>query len=147
MKNALVVFLLISICYVAHAQDSSVENTIRNLEQLECKAVLEKDTATLRKLWADEYTVNSPANRVVTGGKNTLDRPVINQADNVSFTRNVEHVTVKGGYAIAMGNELVVPRSTGATPSTPVKRRYSNVWLMDKGQWKLIARHANVICE
>lgn len=143
MKTSIILLILLIITYNTYAQNSSVEATIRNLEQLESRAVLEKDTTTLRKLWSDDYTVNSPANRVVTGGKNTLDRPVINQADNASFTRTVEHVVINGGYAIAMGHEVVVPKSNNATQ---INRRYTNVWLLEKDQWKLIARHANIIC-
>jgi ketosteroid isomerase-like protein len=146
MKNALIVFTLTSMFNVLFAQQSSTELTIRNLEQQECKAALEKDTITLRRLWANEFTVNSPANRVVTGGKNTLDRPVINQADNMSFTRVIEHVMLKGDYAIVMGHEVVVPKGTSAVAPIPVKRRYTNVWMMEEGQWKLFARHANIIC-
>lgn len=96
MKTSIILLILLIITYNTYAQNSSVEATIRNLEQLESRAVLEKDTTTLRKLWSDDYTVNSPANRVVTGGKNRLDRPVINQADNASFTRTVEHVVING---------------------------------------------------
>jgi ketosteroid isomerase-like protein len=146
MKNALLIFSLVSIFNVCFAQQSPTEITIRDLEQQESKAVLEKDTITLRKLWADDFTVNSPANRVVTGGKNTLDRPVITQADNISFTRVVEHVMVKGDFAIVMGHEVVVPKTAGAIAPTPVKRRYTNVWTMEEGQWKLYARHASIIC-
>ena len=112
MRDALVFLLLICICHVSQGQDPSVEAAIRKLEQLECTAVLEKDTVMLRKLWADDYTVNSPANRVVTGGKSTLDRPVITQAENVSFTRVVEHVILRSGLAIVMGHEVVVPKSS-----------------------------------
>jgi ketosteroid isomerase-like protein len=144
MIKLLKICILICLSYASHAQDTSVEAIIRNLEQLESKAVLEKDTTTLRKLWADDYMVNSPANRVVTGGRSTLDRPVINQGDNVSFTRKVEHVLIKGDYVFAMGSEVVVPR---AANGAAIKRRYTNVWMNEKGQWKLIARHANVVCE
>ena len=135
------------ICHASYAQKTSIEAIIRNLEQLESKAVLEKDTATLKKLWANDYTVNSPANRVVTGGRNTLDRPVINQADNVSFTRVVEHIIIKDGFALAMGNEIVVPKPKDTTAAISIKRRYTNVWISEKGEWKLTARHANVICD
>jgi hypothetical protein len=147
MNRIAIILIMSVISYVGYGQNASTEDVIRNLEQLECKAALEKDTSTLRKLWADDFTVNSPANGVVTGGRNTLDRPVINQAENVSFTREVEHIMIKEGYAVAMGNETVVPKSKGTTPAVPVKRRYTNVWMLQKGEWKLTARHANIICK
>jgi hypothetical protein len=147
MNKTLIIFLMIGLCHCSYAQESTVEADIRNLEQLECKAALGKDTAMLRKLWSHDYTVNSPANRVVKGGRNTLDRPVITQADNESFTRVVEYVLIKEDCAVTMGNEVVVPRSTNGAPSVPIKRRYTNIWKREKGQWKMFARHANVICE
>jgi hypothetical protein len=143
MRNVFVISLLVCVCHLSHAQDPSIEAAIRKLEQLECTAVLEKDTVTLRTLWADDYTVNSPGNRVVTGGRNTLDRPVITQSENVSFTRVVEHVMLRAGLAIVMGHEVVVPKSS---PAAAIRRRYTNIWINDKGDWKLIARHASIIC-
>ncbi len=147
MKNSFLTFSLALVYCLGYTQDTALESVIRNLEQMESKAALEKDTATLRKLWADDYTVNAPVNRVVTGGKNTLDRPVITQADNVSFTREVEHVMQKDDFVITMGNEIVVPKGSVSKPGAPVKRRYTNIWMKSGETWKLVARHANVICQ
>lgn len=147
MKNSLLTLLLLFVFYIGYTQDAQIESTIRGLEQMECKAALEKDTATLKKLWADDFTVNAPANRVITGGRNTLDRPVITQANYMSFTREVEHVILKGNVAIAMGNEVVVTKGSDAKPGATIKRRYTNIWMKSDGTWKLGARHANVICQ
>jgi ketosteroid isomerase-like protein len=124
-----------------------MESTIRDLEQTEAKATLEKDTAALRKLWANDFTVNAPTGRVVTGGKSTLDRPVITQNNYVSFTRTVEHIFIKGDFVFAMGNELVIPKGNDGKPGAPIKRRYTNIWMSETGSWRLVARHANVICQ
>jgi ketosteroid isomerase-like protein len=147
MKDYLMTFVLFFACYSGYTQDAQIESTIRNLEQRECKATLEKDTATLRKLWADDFTVNAPVNRVITAGRNTLDRPVITQANYLSFTREVEHVILKGDLAISMGNEVVVNKGTDAKPGSTIKRRHTNIWMKSGETWKLIARHANVICQ
>lgn len=128
------------------AQDKEIETEIRNLEQMEVKAILAKDSATLLKLWDSAYVVNSPANVIVFAGKTTLDRPVLTR-ERTTFTRDVEQIIVRDGIAISMGNETVVPVGDQTSPAQTIKRRYTNVWMRKNDQWKLIARHANVICK
>jgi hypothetical protein len=48
------------------AQVPAPEAEIRRLEQIEVRAVLTKDTTTLRTLWDKDLVVNNPDNRVVT---------------------------------------------------------------------------------
>lgn len=146
MKKVTIVFVLL--CYTAflHSQDKNVENEIRALEQTEVKAVLEKDSATLLKLWDNNYVVNSPENVVVFPGKTTLDRPVLKQS-RTSFTREVEHVIVRGDVIFSMGNETVIRKSDDNASEQTIKRRYTNTWMKKNGTWKLVARHANVICQ
>jgi ketosteroid isomerase-like protein len=146
MRYLVLTFLIIQSLF-CYSQDKETITEIRRLEELERTAALNKDSSTLLKLWASDFTVNAPSNRVVTGGKSTLDRPVITQANYTSFEREVEHIILKGEIAICMGNETVVTTATPSQPSTTIKRRYSNIWMKEKEGWKLIARHANVICQ
>lgn len=123
------------------AQDSLIESEIRKLEQQETEAIIKMDTIMLLKLWDKAYVVNAPDNMINFAGKTTLDRPVLKRP-RISFTRDVEHVIIRDNTAFSMGSETVV--STSALP--PVKRRYTNIWMKLDGSWKLMARHANVIC-
>ena len=140
---ALSVFLSSNCLY---AQNNDTEATIRSLEQLEVQAILNKDSVILLKLWSKDYTVNSPDNVVVIPGKTTLDRPVLKRA-RTTFTREIEHVIIKGDLAIAMGSEKLVPLDEQGKEGPIVSRRYTNIWQQQNGEWKLIARHANVICK
>jgi hypothetical protein len=146
MKRNFYLTTIIALTAIVTSSAQTLETTIRNLELTEAKAVLEKDTATLRKLWSENYTVNSPAGRVVVGGKNTLDRPVVTQSNFTSFIREVEHVLINENCVITMGGEIVVPALADNTPGPVVKRRYTNVWMKIENSWKLTARHANIIC-
>ena len=145
MKYLFFILMLFFSCDGIHAQNSETEKTIRALEQKERQATLLKDTATLRELWSEDLMVNSPFNRVVRGGKNTLDRPVITTLKYASFERNIEDVLVKGDLAVSMGNEVVVEMPTSGKPGRTVRRRYTNIWQKENNQWKLTARHANVL--
>ena len=135
------------ICYTCHlsAQDNAVETEIRRLEQLEVQAVLQKDSAMLLKLWDAKFTVNAPNNTINFGGKTTLDRPVLRQP-RASFTREVEYVTIKEMFAFSMGSETVITNDSQNKPGQPIKRRFTNIWEKQPAGWKLVGRHANVIC-
>ncbi len=144
MKKFITLSTLVLYFGFSYAQDTEAE--IRVLEQTEVQAILKKDSATLLKLWDKNYTVNSPDNVVVIPGKSTLDRPVLKRA-RTSFTRDIEHIIIKGSFAISMGSETVVPLDDQSTPGQVVKRRFTNIWEKQAEGWKLVARHANVICK
>lgn len=123
----------------------SQETEIRNLEQMEVQAILNKDSAALLKLWDKDYTVNSPDNVIYFAGKTTLDRPVLKRS-RTTFTRDIEHITFKENFAFSMGSETVVPAGDSPQTGQVVKRRFTNIWEKQEGGWKLVGRHANVIC-
>jgi ketosteroid isomerase-like protein len=140
MKN-LILTVFIALC-VLPLFAQNIEEEIRKLEQEEVLAVLQKDTVMLLKLWDKDYVVNAPDNKINFAGKTTLDRPVLTRS-RVSFTREVEHVIVRGNTVFSMGSETLA-----VTQGQPVvKRRYTNIWMKQNDVWKLMARHANVICQ
>ena len=110
------------------------------------QAILNKDTVTLSKLWDKNYIVNSPDNVIVFAGKTAVDRPVLKRP-KTTFTREVEQITIRENFAFSMGNETVVPAENQPQSGQIVKRRYTNIWQKQADGWKLVARHANVICQ
>lgn len=147
MKKMTFTFLfLFCLCHL-FAQDQHAVAEIRRLEQMEVEAVLKKDTVTLLKLWDANYVVNAPDNKINFAGKTTLDRPVLKRA-RTSFTRDIEQIVIRGNIAFSMGSETVVPVADQSPSQPTIKRRYTNIWMRpgEDGAWKLVARHANVIC-
>ena len=128
--------------------DGSVEGQIRKLEQQDAQAVLSGDFATMERTWADDFTVNSPRNRITRGKTDVLK---LIRAGNIGtyamFVREVESVTVHQDVAVVMGMEVVKRTSTAAPTDSVVRRRYMNVWTRRDGKWLLSARQANVVCE
>ena len=147
MKKIMLLLVLTITCLSLQAQTSDVESTIKALEQKEVQAVLQKDTATLKKIWSNDFTVNSPMNTIQAAGKNTLDRPVMNKMSYLKFDRNIEKVLVKGDMVITMGSELVVRKGTNGEADATIRRRYTNIWMKQNNEWQLSARHANEICQ
>ncbi len=146
MKNACCWVALLFCVNTINAQNQNQESEIRNLEQREVKAVLEKDSAMLLQLWDKDFVVNSPDNVIVFPGQSTLDRPVLRRS-RTTFERNTEQVIFRSDMAFAMGNETVVTPATQSQTGQTVKRRYTNIWQKANNSWKLVARHANVICQ
>ncbi len=146
MNKSILIISLILFASKVNAQDGNVEATIRQLEKAEARAVVENDTLTLYKLWDKEYVVNSPDNSVTRAGKSVTDRPVLKRTRS-SLNRQVESILIQGEVVLSMGNETVTPRGDQAKTGQTLRRRYTNVWMKKEGSWKLIARHANIVCE
>lgn len=120
----------------------AVETEIKRLEQMEVKAFLERDIPTLSKLWDAQYVVNNPDNKIVAG-VSPEKRPGLRKP-RTSFTREVEHLTIRENLVISMGSETIVPDDGEPHAGKTVHRRYTHIWQRVEGEWKLIARHANV---
>ncbi|MFD1873369.1 nuclear transport factor 2 family protein [Hymenobacter bucti] len=125
----------------------AIEAEITRLEQLEAQAVLKGDTTTLFRLWAKEFVVNNPDNRVVTAQQVRAFMRT-GKIDYASFQRIIEKITVVDNVAIAMGRETTTPQQKTANAGKTVTRRYTNVWVRQAGAWHLTARQAtNVVVQ
>lgn len=147
MKKIICTWGLIHIVFILFAQQSEAEAEIRNLEEAERRAVLKKDTGMLRKIWDKDYIVNAASNRIVLSSDDMFARPVLTQTTYSSFTREIEQILIKGDIVFSMGSEVIVAEGNIPKAGQPVKRRYTNIWMKQNGTWKLVARHANVVCE
>jgi len=124
---------------------SSLEETIRSLENQERGAVLAGDTATLERLWSGTMIVNNPQSSI------SADRGVVlglvrnGLIRYSSFERTIEAIRFDGDIAIVMGAELVAPVGDAPHAGQTVHRRFTNIWRRKGTAWEMIARHANVI--
>ena len=146
MKNLLFLMscLIFSLCAAAQQNDIAAE--IGRLEQASVQALLYGDTTTLKKLWAKDFMVNSPNNKVVIGGQ--VKMVASGFIKYSSFVLENEQTMVKDDLVITMGKETVVT-SGGNYPTAgkTVHRRYTQVWQKQNGSWICIARQASNICE
>ena len=120
--------------------DAAWEHAIRALENEAREAFLAGDIATLDRLWDDELHVNSPINRV-HDKPTTLELLQSGRIRHTTFAAEIETVTRHGDVVAVLGNDTVTdPPDGGIT-----RRRYTNVWQLKGGRWRLIARHASVV--
>jgi ketosteroid isomerase-like protein len=116
---------------------------LRQLEDQERIAVLEGDSASLERVWSEDFTVNNPMNRISPDRTAVLDLVRRGALRYSSFDRRIEQLRVLGDLAIVMGAETVQP--VAKPPVPPVQRRFTHVWRKEAGNWRLLARHANNI--
>lgn len=124
---------------------SSHEAAIRSLEEAERRAVLAQDFDALERLWAPEFTVNSPMNRIAPDRAAVLDIFRRGLAHYASFDRRIEAIRFHGDVAIVMGAETVEPIGEAPHAGERVERRFTHIWKSTGGTWRLIARHASNI--
>ncbi len=126
----------------ATAQGNSVENEIRELDKAEAEAVLKHDTIALERLWADDFTVNTPYNDVRTRKRGSRINLYYSK-----FERNIEKLMIyNDSLVITMGNEVVNRKPPMTLAGRTLTRRFTHIWMKRNGKWQLTARHANWIC-
>jgi ketosteroid isomerase-like protein len=122
-------------------QKAKIEQEIRRLDLAHADAILRGDLAALDKLWTEDFKVNNPFNQI-----DRADRIRTGAVTYSSFIREPETVLIHGETIIVMGREIVVPKGNSPESGKTINRRYTNIWMKRSGNWRLVARHASVIC-
>lgn len=127
--------------------ENEIEKTIRQLESAQVKYLLEGDVRSMKANWAVDFAVNNPFNQVQEGSSGPIQAGTLTYS---LFERHIEKILIHETTAIVMGNERVVPSTApeGSSHDTnnPIRRRFTNIWMLLNEKWLLVARHANVIC-
>jgi ketosteroid isomerase-like protein len=133
---------------VASAQGStndSAEATIRRLDAAEAQGLLQRDSTSLRRIWAPDFTVNNPRNSITRGAEEVVALIRNGTIDYSSFLREIEAMLFHGDVVIVMGSETITPVNKAPFAGQTVRRRFTHFWMRRNGEWRLTARHANVV--
>jgi ketosteroid isomerase-like protein len=147
MKKSMLVtlFFFASFFTIVTAQNNKVKRNIemevRKLDSLHAAAVLSGDLNEMDKYWTEDFMVTNPFNEI-----DRADRIRNGAVTYASFQRICEAVQIYKNTAILMGKEIVVPKGKSPDAGKTINRRYTNIWMKINGQWRLVARHASVIC-
>lgn len=125
------------------AQQSD-EATIRQLENAEREAILKKNTKVLSQLMSSQIIVQNPENAILDFTK-IIDRVKTGKINYTTFERSIEKIAFVSDIAIVMGLETLTPQEASQNAGKTVKRRFTNIWMKQKGVWKLTARQATII--
>jgi hypothetical protein len=142
--------LLLSTASLAAAGPLAPDGGVAALTALDARQkdmVANADVAGLAALSAPGLTINAPTNRILTRDQ-FLAMMRSGQIGSEAFERHVESVTVDGDIGVVMGSEVFTPTAASELGRTygarPLKRRYTNIYVLKHGEWRWLARHANV---
>jgi ketosteroid isomerase-like protein len=135
---------------LAAAQDttpnSAIEKEIRALDLAHANAIFQGDAKALDNLMEDDVTVNHPTNRIVNEKRELLDLIKQGVIRYTSFERRPEKFLFFKDMVVVMGGEVVVPAPGAPNAGKRLDRRYTNIWMLRDGKWRLAVRHANNVC-
>ena len=146
MRQTLVVaVLLVTVALAAaqketgsKAQPTSVEQTIRKLDNERIQAQIHADAAALDRLYADDFIGVGPSGTVRT-------KPQV-MADFTSGTLKFQSITtdevqvrVYGDTAVETGLSTMKGEDKGKP--VPQDTRFTRVWVKQQGRWRLVANH------
>ena len=115
------------------------EADIRRLEESARVAFLFADVETLNGLWAETFTVNSPF-ECINDKEQVLELLRTGAIRHATYECEIEALRRHGDVVTVMGRD----RITGP-PAGKAERRYTNIWQLQDGTWRTIARHAQLI--
>ena len=142
---ALAILVAVDASAQTPARDS-LEALIRRLDQAEAQGLLHRDSTALRRIWAPDFTVNNPRNSITRGSEAVVALIRNGTIDYSSFARDIETILVHGNTVIVMGSETITPGNKAPFAGQSVHRRFTHFWMLRDGEWRLTARHANVMC-
>lgn len=63
-----------------------------------------------------------------------------------TFVRDIEAIQFHDNTVIVMGSEKLTPVNESPFAGQTLHRRLTHFWMLRNGEWRLTARHANVVC-
>lgn len=124
-------------------EDQLLKEQIRALDLAHADAIFKGDKSKLEKLLPDDHTVNHPTNRIVQEKAELLALISSGVIRYTSFERRPEKFLFYKDLVVVMGNETVVPAPGAPNAGVSLRRRYTNGWMRQDGEWRLAFRHAN----
>jgi len=103
-------------------------------------AFLAADLSALDALWSDNYAVNSPLQQVLEKQK-LLELLRAGRIRHSEYSFEIEYLCRHGDVVVVMGRDRVADPPDGVVSD----RRFTNVWQLQDGTWRSIARHAHVV--
>ena len=142
-KFNLFLISLVLVSAMAFGQ-SKDEQEIRYLEKHWTQLLDNGDTTSLLNIWSKDYVVNNPNGKIVT----PMEIIALMRSGHKfpSVERIIEKITFTQNIAVVMGKELQQPPNMTTNKDEWIPRRFTNVWIKTKNEWRLAARQSSKIC-
>lgn len=146
--TAALLLCLVSPAFAVPPRDGTPEAKLAAIDARQKAMVASGDSSGLAALASPDLKINPPSNRILSHDQ-FLAMMRNGQIGAEAFERSVEDVSIHGDVGVVMGGEVFTPTAESELGKTygvrPLKRRYTNIYVRDSGQWKWLARHANIV--
>ncbi|MDQ1591648.1 MAG: hypothetical protein QOG71_2275 [Pyrinomonadaceae bacterium] len=120
------------------ARQSKAERELRELAFDECEAVLENHTATLDRIWADEFLMHTADGRTTPKAQaRAYLRTALPQSISGVCAVEVLEIKISGGKARMSGRMRVDATAADGT-SQPVQYRFGQRLVKRGGRWQVV---------
>ena len=106
------------------------------------------DVSGLTRLAHPNLRINAPGGRVLSR-EQFLANMRSGEIAAEGFERTAEDVSISGNIAVVMGRETFTPVASSELGRTmgakPLQRRYTNVYVWQRGRWFWLARQASLV--
>ena len=126
-------------------QETQVRKAVEKLDDEEPAGVLNGDLAAQTRFWDPNLTVNAPTNQIVRHAQILELMKQHTGLQYSAFERHREATVIRRDCAVTMGYEVVVPKGNVPNSGKTINRRYTNIYYLEDGGWRLIARQATNI--
>ncbi|HKY59687.1 MAG TPA: nuclear transport factor 2 family protein [Gemmatimonadota bacterium] len=120
------------------------ESALRAAEARHVAAVLSNDVEAWDALLENDFIVNSPRNTVVEKAE-LLELVRSGWLTSSSFEQEIEAVRRFGDVAVVMGEDRQVWAPQSPNAGQTHCRRFTDIWRLDGGQWRYVARQATLV--
>ena len=148
MRTSFRIALLI-VCLTSAPAVAQTEESLRAADAAQYAAASKPDVDALAALTLPTFIINSPSGDTGTGERMLQRFRSGEVAHERKFTRLIERIAITENVGIVMGREIarlsptsIDGRARGGNTS-PVLRRFTNIYLWQNGKWGWLARHAS----
>ena len=122
---------------VAQDADTAAEQEVRQTIEKYRKALLQKDAATLERIWADDYTFTNGAGEIHSKADRLANlKSGATSLDSISEEEDMK-VRIHGNVAVATSRVTIKSQYSGK--QTSGQYRTIHVWVKGATGWQLVA--------
>src|SRR6266516_993216 len=122
---------------VAQGADTATEQEVSQTIEKYRHALLQKDAATLERIWADDYTFTNGAGEIHSKAERLANlKSGATSLDSISQEEEMK-VRVHGNVAVATGRVTIKGQYSGK--QTSGQYRSIHVWVKGAAGWQLVA--------
>lgn len=115
-------------------QFTPLENEILDLEVIESNALVKRDTAILKKLWARDFTADDkPENKILHVGGNPIPYYTV-------VSRLIEKFTYMGDIVFTSGYEYSQKLRRDGSLEEMITVEFFHTWTRKYGMWKITTK-------